>query len=111
MARANRDCGQLPLPKGEGWGEGLQTIERSEPPHPNPLPVGERESRRAVVAVRARLQNLRHHELRCLTSDLDVGRHCVITQENAARGRSRDHDLFSLCWCGLCWCRLCWCRL
>src|SRR5262250_2711684 len=48
-ARPSRDCGLLPLPKGEGWGEGLQPIERSEPPHPNPLPCGERESRRAVV--------------------------------------------------------------
>src|SRR5262249_36637985 len=42
-------CGRFPLPKGEGWGEGLQNIERSDPPHPNPLPVGERESRRAIV--------------------------------------------------------------
>jgi len=42
-----RRHGLLPLPKGEGWGEGLQTLDRSDPPHPNPLPVGERESRRA----------------------------------------------------------------
>src|SRR5437868_6958073 len=52
-ARPGRDCGQLPLPKGEGWGEGLQTIDRSQPPHPNPLPAGERESRRAAGGVRA----------------------------------------------------------
>src|SRR5215813_6320579 len=52
-ARPSRECGRLPLPKGEGWGEGLQTIDRSEPPHPNPLPDGERESRRAVIGVRA----------------------------------------------------------
>jgi hypothetical protein len=26
-----------------GWGEGLQSIERSFPPHPLPLPCGERE--------------------------------------------------------------------
>jgi hypothetical protein len=36
-------AGALPLPKGESWGEGLQTIDRSEPPHPTPLPCGERE--------------------------------------------------------------------
>src|SRR5689334_8560374 len=52
-AEASRECGRLPLPKGEGWGEGLQTSDRSEPPHPNPLPVGEREFRRAVMRVRA----------------------------------------------------------
>src|SRR5262249_25421030 len=33
-----RRHGLLPLPKGEGWGEGLQRIEGSDPPHPNPLP-------------------------------------------------------------------------
>src|SRR6185295_5092434 len=38
-----------PSSVGEGWGEGLQTIDRSEPPHPNPLPAGERESRPAVL--------------------------------------------------------------
>src|SRR5262245_15170089 len=32
-----------PLPLGEWWGEGLRSIERSEPPHPNPLPKEERE--------------------------------------------------------------------
>src|SRR5262245_11795058 len=52
-ARRNRECGLLPLPKGEGWGEGLQTIDKSDPPHPNPLPDGERESRRAAGQVRA----------------------------------------------------------
>jgi hypothetical protein len=36
-------AGALPLPKGEGWGEGLQTIDKSDPPHPTPLPDGERE--------------------------------------------------------------------
>src|SRR5215510_9319251 len=51
-ARPSQDCGRPPLPKGEGWGEGLQTIESSLPPHPHPLRVGERESRRAVVRVR-----------------------------------------------------------
>src|SRR6516162_701654 len=35
--------GMLPLPWGEGWGEGLRPIESQEPPHPNPLPCGERE--------------------------------------------------------------------
>jgi len=48
-ARPGRELGRLPLPKGEGWGEGLQTIDRPEPPHPNPLPCGERESRRAMM--------------------------------------------------------------
>ena len=48
-ARLSHDRGLLPLPKGEGWGEGLQTIDGLEPPHPNPLPCGERESRRAVI--------------------------------------------------------------
>src|SRR5712672_171252 len=34
-----------PSPRGgEGWGEGVP-IERLVPPHPHPLPVGERESR------------------------------------------------------------------
>src|SRR5215813_12018474 len=50
-ARLSHDCGLLPLPKGEGWGEGSQPIDRSSPSHPHPLPVGERESRRAVVGV------------------------------------------------------------
>src|SRR5262249_32775360 len=76
VARPSRDCGRLPLPKGEGWGEGVQLIERNETPHPPPLPtpsrmfppsamslsdrigvnpgsVGERESRRAAVGVNA----------------------------------------------------------
>src|SRR5262249_45225847 len=39
-------------PKGEGWGEGLQTLVGLEPPHPNPLPRGERESGRATFRVR-----------------------------------------------------------
>ena len=52
-ARPSNDCGRLPLPKGEGWGEGLQTIDRFELPHPHPLPVEERESGRAVVRFRA----------------------------------------------------------
>src|SRR5215470_4196028 len=76
-ARLSRECGLLPLPKGEGWGEGLQTINRSEPPHPiplhpksdisdfgiqecrtrvNPSSDGERESGRAVIKVRAHQQ-------------------------------------------------------
>jgi hypothetical protein len=53
-ARRSHEHGRLPLPKGEGWGEGLQTIDESEPPHPLPLPAGERESRRAVIESRAR---------------------------------------------------------
>jgi hypothetical protein len=40
---ASSELGLLPLPKGEGWGEGLRSIEGLEPPHPNPLPAGERE--------------------------------------------------------------------
>src|SRR6267142_1800484 len=36
--------------RGEGWGEGA-TIERLVPPHPHPLPDGERESRRAALGV------------------------------------------------------------
>src|SRR5882724_2575005 len=74
-AQRSHDCGLLPLPKGEGWGEGFVTLDRSEPPHPHPLPsrsrifptsaisisdrtrvnpssTGERESRRAAVKVR-----------------------------------------------------------
>ncbi len=37
-----RECRSL---WGEGWGEGEQALDRhrSEPPHPNPLPEGERE--------------------------------------------------------------------
>src|SRR5262249_40984762 len=56
-ARPRGTCGLLPLPKGEGWGEGLQTIERSVPPPPTPLPVGERESRRASLEGRVRKQS------------------------------------------------------
>jgi hypothetical protein len=48
-ARPSHDRGLLPLPKGEGWGEGLQTIDGSEPPHPRPLRCGERESRHAAI--------------------------------------------------------------
>src|SRR5262245_25804018 len=55
----SRECGLLPLPKGEGWGEGLQTIDRSAPPHPNPLPAGEREYRRAAIGVRAHQEGKR----------------------------------------------------
>jgi tripartite-type tricarboxylate transporter receptor subunit TctC len=48
-----RNFGLLPLPKGEGWGEGFVTLDRPDPPHPHPLPVGERESRRAAIGIRA----------------------------------------------------------
>src|SRR3954453_12857935 len=84
-ARPSHECGLLPLPKGEGWGEGLQTIDRSEPPHPNPLPsprrrfptssmklsgrtlvnpssAGERESRRATVKLCAHYEGARQYE-------------------------------------------------
>src|SRR5262245_42679162 len=45
------ELGQARVRMGEGWGEGLQTIDKLEPPHPNPLPCGERESRRAAPKV------------------------------------------------------------
>jgi hypothetical protein len=35
--------GVLPLPWGEGWGEGVMPLDMLEPPHPHPLPCGERE--------------------------------------------------------------------
>src|SRR5262249_26973751 len=78
-ARPHDICGLLPLPEGEGWGEGLQTIDRCDPPHPHALPPksyisdfginkcrtrvtpssdGERESRRAALEGRARQQSL-----------------------------------------------------
>src|SRR5438093_11139678 len=60
--RACREHGRLPLPKGEGWGEGLQAIESSLPPHPHPLPVGEREFRRAADRVRAHYEGPRQNE-------------------------------------------------
>src|SRR5206468_2592689 len=66
-ARPSRECGLLPLPKGEGWGEGLQTIDRFEPPHPNPLPCGERESGRAVIRVRAHQEGKRAMSKRSTT--------------------------------------------
>src|SRR5262245_11295919 len=79
------EYGLLPLPKGEGWGEGLQTIEGSDPPHPHPLrsrsrmfPTsatslsgrtrvnpssdGERESRRAVFKLRVHQQSLQQQD-------------------------------------------------
>src|SRR3954467_13428600 len=59
QARPSRDCGLLPLPKGEGGGEASQTIESSLPAPPTPLPDGERESRRASVGGRAYQQRLR----------------------------------------------------
>src|SRR5262249_55363563 len=38
-ARPRRDLGRLPLPKGEGWGEGLQTLFGPTPsPQPSPQP-------------------------------------------------------------------------
>jgi hypothetical protein len=40
MARASREHGLLPLPKGEGWGEGLQTIDQSDPLTPTLSPLG-----------------------------------------------------------------------
>jgi hypothetical protein len=39
-ARPSNRCGLLPLPKGEGWGEGLQTIESSIPLTPSVSPMG-----------------------------------------------------------------------
>src|SRR6516162_762990 len=39
----------LPLPWGEGWGEGLKSVDRSEPPHPDPLPSGEREHTESAI--------------------------------------------------------------
>src|SRR5262245_49394513 len=50
-AGTSGECGLLPLPEGEGWGEGLQTSDSLVPPHPHPLPVGEREYRRAAPEV------------------------------------------------------------
>src|SRR6185436_12349014 len=38
-----RECGRLPLPAGERGGvRGLRSIDSAVPPHPHPLPVGER---------------------------------------------------------------------
>ena len=49
-SRASRKHGLLPLPAGERGGvRGLRTIDGAVPPHPRPLPVGERESRRAGI--------------------------------------------------------------
>jgi hypothetical protein len=43
-------AGALPLPKGEGWSEGLQSLDRFDPP--TPLPCGEREQAEfATIAV------------------------------------------------------------
>jgi hypothetical protein len=39
-ARPSGKRGLLPLPKGEGWGEELQTIERSNPLTPSLSPMG-----------------------------------------------------------------------
>jgi oligopeptide/dipeptide ABC transporter ATP-binding protein len=43
-AQSIRTTGPAPSPRwGEGWGEGGGPVERSSPPHPDPLPNGERE--------------------------------------------------------------------
>src|SRR6266850_5072996 len=81
-ARPCRECGLLPLPKGEGWGEGLQTIDRSEPPHPTPLPCGERDSRRAAVKLRAHQQGLRETEPRLVQRQSAP---CVFLRPHTAR--------------------------
>jgi hypothetical protein len=39
-SRACREHGRLPLSKGEGWGEGLQTIGRLVPLTPTLSPLG-----------------------------------------------------------------------
>src|ERR1700704_5173944 len=79
-ARASRDFGLLPLPKGEGWGEGLQTIDNSEPPLSTTLPCGEREFRRAVVEVCAPLHGR--------GDDCD-GHELVVGPRNRRRGDAR----------------------
>src|SRR5579864_2426823 len=47
LANYSHDEGALPLPLGEGWGEGLRSLESERTPHPiccanRPLPTGER---------------------------------------------------------------------
>jgi hypothetical protein len=49
-------AGALPLPKGEGWGEGLQTIEGTDPPHPTPLRWGEREQAESAARTASKSQ-------------------------------------------------------
>src|SRR5690349_13925403 len=77
---ANRRARSAPSPhRGEGWGEGV-TIERLVPPHPRPLPDGERASRRAVIRVGIqlaqgwdRLLRLEPRRLRDPVGLLDLG--------------------------------------
>jgi len=45
FAQSSNEGGRLPLPIGERGGvRGFRSLDKFEPPHPNPLPSGERES-------------------------------------------------------------------
>src|SRR5215467_6143277 len=60
-ARPSHECGRLPLPKGEGWGERLQSIEGSLPPHP-PSPRWGEGVPPCPTRVRAHQQSLHRYE-------------------------------------------------
>src|SRR5215813_9604930 len=60
--RVCREHGLLPLPAGERGGVRGFTIEGLGPPHPHPLPAGERESRRAANRGRAHHEGLDRNE-------------------------------------------------
>src|SRR5215510_3843664 len=54
---------RAPSPIGRGWGEGIWPLDRSEPPHPTPLPVGEREQAVLVGPLPAKLKRCSWSEL------------------------------------------------
>src|SRR5690349_9074307 len=91
-ARSGHELGRLPLPKGEGWGEGLQTIDRSETPSPQSSPCGERESRRAACQA-VRLNSVSKQEICSELSFHELHRSLTTTSRCARNWRGQRRAL------------------
>src|SRR5262249_29394822 len=92
MGVGRGEFGLPPLPQGEGWGEGLCSLDRSEPPHPSPLPCGERERTECVAKLRRHRDALHlDHHLRlgeALHGDCGAGRKILAEQLGAQLGHA-----------------------